>query len=164
VPVCPSCGQENPAGFRFSGACATPLAAEETLEERKVITALFADVVGSTATAEQLDPEDVRARLSPYFARARAEVERFGGSVEKFIGDAVVAFFGVPVAHEDDPERAVRAVTRGSTDANRPGNAGCCDRERPYGERCASYSPNSSLRALQISPTVQRAASASRMG
>ena len=71
---------------------------------------LFTDIVGSTATAEQLDPENVRARLQPYYTRLRAELERFGGSVEKFIGDAVVAIFGAPVAHEDDPERAVRAA------------------------------------------------------
>ena len=79
-------------------------------EERKVVTVLFTDIVGSTARAEQLDPEDVRAMLSPYYARLRGELERFGGTVEKFIGDAVVALFGAPVAHEDDPERAVRAA------------------------------------------------------
>jgi class 3 adenylate cyclase/tetratricopeptide (TPR) repeat protein len=79
-------------------------------EERKVVSVLFADIVGFTSRAEQLDPEDVRALLAPYFARLRTELERFGGSVEKFIGDAVVAVFGAPVAHEDDPERAVRAA------------------------------------------------------
>jgi class 3 adenylate cyclase len=79
-------------------------------EERKVITVLFADLVGFTSRAEKLDPEDVRAMLSPYYARLRHELERHGGTVEKFIGDAVVALFGAPVAHEDDPERAVRAA------------------------------------------------------
>ncbi len=79
-------------------------------EERKVVTCLFCDLVGFTARAEQLDPEDVRAVLQPYHARVRAELERFGGTVEKFIGDAVMAVFGAPVAHEDDPERAVRAA------------------------------------------------------
>jgi class 3 adenylate cyclase/tetratricopeptide (TPR) repeat protein len=79
-------------------------------EERKVVTVVFTDIVGSTARAEQLDPEDVAAMLSPYYARLRGELERFGGTVEKFIGDAVVALFGAPVAHEDDPERAVRAA------------------------------------------------------
>ena len=74
------------------------------------MTAVFADLVGSTARAERLDPEDVRALLAPFHARVRAELERFGGTVEKFIGDAVVALFGAPVAHEDDPERAVRAA------------------------------------------------------
>jgi class 3 adenylate cyclase/tetratricopeptide (TPR) repeat protein len=79
-------------------------------EERKVVTVLFADLVGFTSRSERLDPEDVRALLSPYYARLRTELERFGGTVEKFIGDAVVALFGAPVAHEDDPERAVRAA------------------------------------------------------
>lgn len=74
------------------------------------MTVLFADLVGSTARAEGLDPEDVRAILSPFYARLRSELERFGGTVEKFIGDAVMAVFGAPVAHEDDPERAVRAA------------------------------------------------------
>jgi len=79
-------------------------------EERKVVTVLFADLVGFTSRSERLDPEDVRALLAPYYARLRAELERFGGTVEKFIGDAVMALFGAPVAHEDDPERAVRAA------------------------------------------------------
>ena len=79
-------------------------------KERKVVTVLFADLVGFTARAEELDPEDVEAILEPYHARLRAELERHGGTVEKFIGDAVMALFGAPVAHEDDPERAVRAA------------------------------------------------------
>ena len=78
--------------------------------ERKVVTVLFADLVGFTARAERLDPEDVEAILRPYHERLRSELERFGGTVEKFIGDAVMALFGAPVAHEDDPERAVRAA------------------------------------------------------
>src|ERR671915_1521293 len=78
--------------------------------ERKVVTVLFADLVGFTSRAESLDPEDVEAILRPYHEHVRAELERFGGTVEKFIGDAVVAVFGAPVAHEDDPERAVRAA------------------------------------------------------
>ena len=109
--VCPACGQENPEGFKFCGACGAlleaPLAARE---ERKVVTVLFADLVGFTSRAEKLDPEDVRALLAPYHAKLREELERFGGTVEKFIGDAVMALFGAPVAHEDDPERAVRAA------------------------------------------------------
>jgi class 3 adenylate cyclase/tetratricopeptide (TPR) repeat protein len=79
-------------------------------EERKVVTVLFCDLVGSTAEAERMDPEDVRARLSRYHERVRTDLERFGGTVEKFIGDAVMALFGAPSAHEDDPERAVRAA------------------------------------------------------
>jgi class 3 adenylate cyclase/tetratricopeptide (TPR) repeat protein len=78
--------------------------------ERKVVTVLFADLVGFTSRAEQLDPEDVEAFLGPYHERLRSELQRFGGTVEKFIGDAVMALFGAPVAHEDDPERAVRAA------------------------------------------------------
>jgi len=109
---CQACGQENPPGFRFCGACGAELGGvpAPAREERKVITVLFADLVGFTSRAEKLDPEDVRALLSPYYARLRHELERHGGTVEKFIGDAVVALFGAPTAHEDDPERAVRAA------------------------------------------------------
>ncbi len=82
----------------------------EPRRERKVVTVLFADLVGSTARAERMDPEDVEAELSRYHAHVRGELERFGGTVEKFIGDAVMAVFGAPAAHEDDPERAVRAA------------------------------------------------------
>ena len=78
--------------------------------ERKVVTVVFCDLVGFTAKAESLDPEDVEALLRPYHERVRAELERHGGTVEKFIGDAVMALFGAPTAHEDDPERAVRAA------------------------------------------------------
>src|SRR5918911_785198 len=83
---------------------------ESSRKERKVVTVLFCDLVGFTARAEQLDPEDVEAILGPYHEHVRGELERFGGTVEKFIGDAVVAVFGAPQAHEDDPERAVRAA------------------------------------------------------
>src|SRR4051812_42101391 len=111
MPLCRRCGQDNPGVARFCLACGEALApAEPATEERKIVTVLFCDIVGSTATAEHLDPEDVRARLAPYYEHVRAELERFGGTVEKFIGDAVVALFGAPVAHEDDPERAVRAA------------------------------------------------------
>jgi class 3 adenylate cyclase/tetratricopeptide (TPR) repeat protein len=112
LPVCSACGQENPEGARFCNSCAAPLGAEHepAREERKVVTVFFADLVGFTSRSEQLDPEDVRGMLSPYYARLRSEIERFGGTVEKFIGDAVMAVFGAPVAHEDDPERAVRAA------------------------------------------------------
>jgi class 3 adenylate cyclase len=82
------------------------------LDERKVVSVLFCDLVGFTAACEQADPEDVVARIRPYHALLRREVERFGGTVEKFVGDGVMAVFGAPVAHEDDPERAVRAGLR----------------------------------------------------
>src|SRR5436305_10786782 len=109
---CPACEQENPDGFRFCGACGAELAPAQmpAREERKVVTVLFADLVGFTSRAERMDPEDVRALLAPYHERLRSELERFGGTVEKFIGDAVMALFGAPVAHEDDAERAVRAA------------------------------------------------------
>src|SRR5690349_6952314 len=109
---CPACGQENPDSSRFCGMCGTALvaAAAPAREERKVVTILFTDLVGSTARAEGLDPEDVSATLSRYYAQLRGELERHGGTVEKFIGDAVMAVFGAPVAHEDDAERAVRAA------------------------------------------------------
>ena len=76
------------------------------------MTVLFCDLVGFTAASEAADPEDVRARIRPYHARLRQEIERYGGTVEKFVGDAVMAVFGAPVAHEDDAERAVRAGLR----------------------------------------------------
>ena len=110
--ICPSCGFENAPGAKFCSQCGTALAAApaERREERKVVTVVFCDIVGSTARAETADPEDVRAALQTFYARVRSELERFGGTVEKFIGDAVMAVFGAPVAHEDDPERAVRAA------------------------------------------------------
>ena len=111
--VCSTCGTGNPPDFRFCGSCGAALGARAepaAVEERRIVTVLFADLVGFTSRAEKLDPEDVRAILSPYYVRLRAELERFGGTVEKFIGDAVVAAFGAPVAHGDDPERAVRAA------------------------------------------------------
>jgi len=99
--TCPSCGEESPESFRFCPACAAPLdqPASPAREERKVVTVLFVDLVGFTSRSEELDPEDVRAVLAPYHARLREELERHGGTVEKFIGDAVMAVFGAPVAH-----------------------------------------------------------------
>jgi len=99
---------------RFCLACgaAVERVAGAAGEERKTVTVLFCDLVGFTAASDQADPEDVRARIRPYHARLRREVEGFGGTVEKFIGDAVMAVFGAPAAHEDDPERAVRAGLR----------------------------------------------------
>src|SRR5438046_9475694 len=86
------------------------MSGQETRKERKVVTCLFADLVGFTSRAESLDPEDVDAILRPYHEQLRQELERHGGTVEKFIGDAVMALFGAPVAHEDEPERAIRAA------------------------------------------------------
>jgi class 3 adenylate cyclase/tetratricopeptide (TPR) repeat protein len=110
--ACVVCSRENPADARFCNGCGAVVAAVpgDRREERKIVTVLFADLVGFTSRAERMDPEDVRAMLAPYWERLRAELERFGGTVEKFIGDAVMALFGAPAAHEDDPERAVRAA------------------------------------------------------
>ena len=112
MPTCQVCRQENPAGARFCNACGSPLDGEARplREERKVVTVLFADLVGFTARSERMDPEDVQRLLQPYHAHLRSVLERYGGTVAKFIGDAVMAIFGAPVAHEDDPERAVRAA------------------------------------------------------
>ncbi len=110
--TCPACGRKSPDGFQFCGFCGTPLtpaATDAPHEERKVVSVLFCDLVGFTATSEQADPEDVRARLRPYHDRMRSVLERHGGTVEKFVGDAVMAVFGAPITHEDDAERAVRA-------------------------------------------------------
>ena len=111
--VCPSCGEENPERARFCLACGSSLVAEPSGgEERKVVSVLFVDLVGFTSRSDRADPEDVRATLRPYHERVKADIERFGGTVEKFIGDAVMAVFGAPLAHEDDAERAVRAALR----------------------------------------------------
>jgi class 3 adenylate cyclase/tetratricopeptide (TPR) repeat protein len=109
---CPSCGRDNPDGARFCSACGAALAPREAAREtRKVVTILFCDVVGSTALGEGTDPEALRSRMRRYFDDLRAIVERHGGVVEKFVGDAVMAVFGIPVAHEDDALRAVRAAS-----------------------------------------------------
>ncbi len=108
---CSACGQESPDGFRFCGSCGAELgAAEPAREQRKTVTVVFCDVTGSTALGEQLDPESLRRTMARYFEEIRRIVERHGGTVEKFIGDAVMAVFGIPVAHEDDALRAVRAA------------------------------------------------------
>jgi class 3 adenylate cyclase/tetratricopeptide (TPR) repeat protein len=109
VAACPSCGKENPEGFQFCGFCTAPLTGESR-EQRKTVTVLFCDVTGSTALGESTDPEALRALLARYFERMKAIVESYGGTVEKFIGDAVMAVFGVPQAHEDDALRACRAA------------------------------------------------------
>jgi class 3 adenylate cyclase/tetratricopeptide (TPR) repeat protein len=113
MAVCERCGAESPSGFSFCGACGAPLPDEPVVlrQTRKVVTALFCDVSGSTALGEELDPEVLRGVLNRYFAVIRATIERHGGTVEKFIGDAVMAVFGIPVVREDDALRAVRAAT-----------------------------------------------------
>ncbi len=111
--TCPACGEENPERARFCLACGVSLeVAAPVGEERKVVSVLFVDLVGFTSRSDRADPEDVRATLRPYHERVKSDIERFGGTVEKFIGDAVMAVFGAPVAHEDDAERAVRSALR----------------------------------------------------
>jgi class 3 adenylate cyclase/tetratricopeptide (TPR) repeat protein len=107
---CPRCATPNAEGARFCSNCGASLVARVDVQERRVVTALFADLARSTSLGEQLDPEIVRGIVGDFFELARAEIERRGGSVEKFSGDAVVATFGLPQSHEDDPERAVRAA------------------------------------------------------
>jgi len=110
VATCPICGQQNPAGARFCSACGAELAAPAGREVRKTVTVVFADVTGSTALGERLDPESFRRLMARYFEAARTCLERHGGTVEKFIGDAVMAVFGVPTMHEDDALRALRGA------------------------------------------------------
>src|SRR3954452_1199391 len=116
--TCPACGFEQPAGATFCSNCGIALRddarrageASDDRQERRVVTILFADLAGSTSLGERLDPEDVRALQSSLFGLINDEVERFGGLTEKFVGDAVLAVFGIPRVHEDDAERAVRAA------------------------------------------------------
>ncbi len=115
--LCPACGSEQPSSAVFCSACGTALVDDAQRgggagerQERRIVTVLFADLAGSTALSEQLDPEDVRDLQGELFALLHAEVERFGGTTEKFVGDAILAVFGIPQTHEDDAERAVRAA------------------------------------------------------
>ncbi|WP_369258272.1 AAA family ATPase [Geodermatophilus amargosae] len=113
MPTCGECGEDVPPRFRFCGVCGTPVAepAAPQREIRKTVTVLFCDVVDSTRLGARLDPESLRQVMSRYFEVARAALQRHGGTVEKFIGDAVMGVFGVPTLHEDDALRAVRAAT-----------------------------------------------------
>ncbi len=112
MPItCATCGGENPDQARFCLACGSPVAAPaEVRRERKFVAMLFADLVGSTSLGEREDPEVVQNLVSNAFTRLGTEIERFGGTVDKIMGDAILALFGVPAAHEDDPERGVRAA------------------------------------------------------
>ncbi len=110
MAACLACGADNPAGSRFCNACGTPMASDLPAGEvRKTVTVVFCDVIGSTALGERLDPEALRRVMSRYFDAMTEAIERHGGTVEKFIGDAVMAVFGIPATHEDDALRAVRA-------------------------------------------------------
>src|SRR5215212_7243934 len=133
--VCSSCGEENPARFRLCGFCGTPLVAQLPAREvRKIVSIVFCDLKGSTSLGESIDTESLREVISRYFDEMRAVLERHGGTVEKFIGDAVMAVFGLPALHEDDALRAVRA-SRGMQLALAELND---DLERRYGVRLAN--------------------------
>ena len=123
---CPGCGEENPPKFRLCGYCGTPLVAQPaplvSQEVRKTVTIVFCDLKGSTALTELLDPESMREVTDRYFKAMAAEITRHGGKIEKYIGDAIMAVFGLPRAHEDDALRAVRAAA-GMRDALRGVNA-----------------------------------------
>ena len=109
--TCSSCGEQNPERAKFCLNCAAPLGVQDQARpELKFATALFADLVGSTTLAEQEDPEVVQSVVGRSFDRLSVEIARYGGLLEKFMGDAMLAVFGVPRSHEDDPERAVRAA------------------------------------------------------
>ena len=133
--VCPHCGTVNPPTAKFCIECGIalqaakqaesrqislphanghtqplPLSLTNPPEERRIVTVMFADIIGSTPLADRLDPEDMRAILTSYFNLMTEQIRKHGGTVEKYIGDAVMAVFGVPIAHEDDPDRAIRAA------------------------------------------------------
>ncbi len=111
MQICPGCGEENPARFRLCGFCGTALAAALPAQEiRKTVTIVFSDLKGSTNLGEALDSESLREVMTRYFEAMRVELERHGGTVEKYIGDAIMAVFGLPTVHEDDALRAVRAA------------------------------------------------------
>ena len=110
MPACPRCGRENPDAARFCNSCGAQLAAEEPAGVRKTVTVLFCDLVGSTSLGDRADPELLRELMARYHAELRTLLERHGGTVEKFVGDAAMAVFGIPQAHEDDALRAVRAA------------------------------------------------------
>ena len=111
MPRCVRCGEDNPARARFCLGCGTPLAEPATGREvRKTVTVVFSDLVESTPLGERLDPESLREVITRYYDRAAQVLARHGGTVAKFIGDAVLAVFGIPWLHEDDALRAVRAA------------------------------------------------------
>ncbi|HSL57992.1 MAG TPA: adenylate/guanylate cyclase domain-containing protein, partial [Acidimicrobiales bacterium] len=107
---CPACGTPAPVGARFCATCGASLV--DAGDERRVVTVLFADLVGFTMLAESRDPEEVKLLVDRCFELLVHDITAFGGRVDKIVGDAIVALFGAPVAHEDDPERAVRAALR----------------------------------------------------
>src|SRR6476659_1099677 len=159
MTVCAACGHELPEGAKFCLECGAPVAPEAApREQRKTVTVLFCDVAGSTALGESTDPEALRAHLARYFERMKEIVERHGGTVDKFIGDAVMAVFGVPVVHEDDALRACRAAVEmreAFAGLGIEGRIGVCTGEVVTGteERLATGD------ALNVAARLQQAAS-----
>ena len=152
VMRCPACDEENPDRAKFCLNCATPLTApaEPTAAVRKVVTIVFADMVGSTAIGERLDPEALRRVQARYFDAMAAVIERHGGTVEKYIGDAVMAVFGIPRLHEDD------AAARGAGRRRDAGGARRAERrtlERDHGVRLASGSASTPGEVVAGDPT-----------
>ena len=135
------CGRENPDGARFCNSCGAPVGADaaSSREVRKTVTVLFCDVVGSTALAERSDPEVMRGVMSRFYAAVREPVERHGGVVEKVIGDALMAVFGIPTVHEDDALRALRAALE-MRDAVREMGGDPGPHRRQYGRRARAGS------------------------
>jgi class 3 adenylate cyclase/tetratricopeptide (TPR) repeat protein len=135
VAACPDCGSENAEGANFCSVCGARLGADEAerAELRKTVSIVFCDLTGSTDLGERLDPESLRKVMARYFEAMRGPLERHGGSVEKFIGDAVMAVFGIPQLHEDDALRAVRAAADMRTALERLNG----DLERDHGVRLA---------------------------
>jgi class 3 adenylate cyclase len=121
MPICVTCGESNPERARFCLGCGTPLAQETGGEMRQTVTIVFCDLTGSTALGAQVDAEAVRGTLIQYHSALREILERHGGQVEKFIGDAVMAVFGVPRSHEDDALRAVRTAVEMRDEVSRLG-------------------------------------------
>ena len=124
MKVCPRCGEHNSERARFCQNCGFPFPEHESVaEERKTVTVVFCDLVGFTARSDHADPEDVKATLRPYHARLKREIERFGGTLDKFVGDGVMAVFGAPAVHEDDPRRALLTALRTQEVGSSPGPA-----------------------------------------
>jgi zinc-ribbon domain/Adenylate and Guanylate cyclase catalytic domain len=153
--TCPRCGAEPPEGARFCPSCGLDLSAGPR-EERKFVSILFVDMVGSTEQADGADPEDVRERNQLYYDEVRGRIEKHGGTVEKYIGDAVLAVFGAPLASADDAERAVaasRSVLEGST-SSIFGIRGSTSRSAPPWARARPWSRSTRLPRTRSPPAT----------